>query len=351
MSQICRYYLKGACRYGNSCHFIHENNHYSKNNRDYSEHSYGYNRNNYNESYFSYGNRDSHSSYEPARNYNKNYNRYHVDHRQQSQPTEIKPEDITPSQFVDLIKTEVKQFEDRHVWKLSVISPLKYFGNIPGFQDYSPEEIRYQFYMASSNNTLHEFKRTMDELRDNLILSCQRVNNSASAHNIAKQMMSGNSTEETVNSFPTSSASSSTFKFDINQLPKQSAEFAPQQSVPQSTALSSFSFANPPSFNTANNAQFNSINPQSFPTEPSQANAQMNAFSFNSQFVSTAPAAASFPGTSQQSQPPVNENNPCYSRIEELSSEKLQAFRDPTFKYGYIPLQPPPKELCNRSSY
>lgn len=59
----------------------------------------------------------------------------------------------------EVVKVEVKQFEERHVWPLTVIAPLKNYGNIPGFKDYSPEEIRYQFYVASSNNSFQEFVR------------------------------------------------------------------------------------------------------------------------------------------------------------------------------------------------
>ena len=49
------------------------------------------------------------------------------------------------------------QHERGHTWPFTVMAPVKEFGNIPGFKDCSPEEIRYQYYDALSKNTLFEF--------------------------------------------------------------------------------------------------------------------------------------------------------------------------------------------------
>lgn len=43
------------------------------------------------------------------------------------------------------------------MWPLTVIAPLKDLGNIPGFKDFSPEEIRYQYYEACQNNNISSF--------------------------------------------------------------------------------------------------------------------------------------------------------------------------------------------------
>lgn len=170
-------------------------------------------------------------------------------------------------------------------------------------------------------------------------------------------MSGGNPTENITNSFQTPHPPSSSFTFDLNALPKPSADFPQQQSFPPSNVFNSFSFSQPPSFNAVNGspsfnatneAPVNWINRQSFPNEPSQVNTQINSFSFNSQNVAAAPAPAFFSGMSQT---PVAENNPCYSKTEELSADQVQAFQAPTFKYGYIPLQPPSKELCSKLSY
>lgn len=64
---------------------------------------------------------------------------------------------VCPFSCSEVIKSELKQFEEHHVWPLTVIAPLKEFGNIPGFRDYSPEEVRYQYYEAVKNNTLFDF--------------------------------------------------------------------------------------------------------------------------------------------------------------------------------------------------
>lgn len=52
---------------------------------------------------------------------------------------------------------ELVQHERSHMWPFTVIAPVKDFGNIPGFRDYSPEEVRYQYYESLLKNTVFDF--------------------------------------------------------------------------------------------------------------------------------------------------------------------------------------------------
>jgi hypothetical protein len=60
----------------------------------------------------------------------------------------------------EIVNFELMQHEHGHAWPFTVIAPVKEFGNIPGFKDCSPEEVRYQYYEAVSKNTLFEFVST-----------------------------------------------------------------------------------------------------------------------------------------------------------------------------------------------
>lgn len=59
------------------------------------------------------------------------------------------------------MQQELREFEECHNWFFTVVSPLKDLGNIPGLNDLSPEELRYQYYESRLNNSLQEFVSTL----------------------------------------------------------------------------------------------------------------------------------------------------------------------------------------------
>lgn len=62
--------------------------------------------------------------------------------------------------FSEIVQQELSEFEKCHKWIFTVIAPLSDFGNIPGLEDLSPEELRYQYYESCLSNSLQEFVST-----------------------------------------------------------------------------------------------------------------------------------------------------------------------------------------------
>ncbi|XKL62512.1 hypothetical protein PGB90_002345 [Kerria lacca] len=387
MSQICKYYLRGICKYGSRCHFLHEDNtHKYRNN--YAEQSYNYSNKNYSQNYGyrnsydysnknyaqnhsnrnhfqNYSNRDyANSNYSDGNyssNFNKNYNRYHVDNRQYNQ--EIKNIlDLSSTEILDLIKHELKEFEKRHVWPLTVIAPLKDLGNIPGFKDFSPEEIRYQYYEACQNNNISSFNQSLNEIKENVIQCCQlfQLNNEEALNTVRKmqQKSVNQNVEEMATDFD--SIPVSTFSFDLRNLSKES--FKNETVIPKRTDNVNLFY------NSNVNVDFStsSTNNSNFilNTEPlsdtsvfhtSSTNhinaefaSELNSFSFNvNNLASSQNTATPILSTGILNKNTNDSNDDVYSKFDELPPKILNEFQAKMFKFGQIPIIPPPKELCS----
>lgn len=161
---------------------------------------------------------------------------------------------------------------------------------------------------------------------------------------------SHNQFEEPMTSAFQASAPSSNFTFDLNALPPPNTTFT-QTSPSFPNTMNSFNNApqiSQPIFSATNAAPVDWNTRSSFPSEPSQPQSQINSFSFNLNNLNNqgvTPTPPSYPFAAKPASPQT-ETDPNYSTLSELTPEYLQAFQAKTFKYGHIPLNPPPKELC-----
>lgn len=145
---------------------------------------------------------------------------------------------------------------------------------------------------------------------------------------------------------------STTFSFKRNPSSQQNMEFVqPQQSFASSNSVfgnvsqfpqNNFSFSN----TSQSQALWN--NQASFSNQTVPSDSQINTFSFKSNKPNEQNVVANQTPFAFASNPNAGENetDSNYSKLGELPPECLQAFQAKTFKYGHIPLQPPPKELC-----
>lgn len=83
--------------------------------------------------------------------------------------------------------------------------------------------------------------------------------------------------------------------------------------------------------------------PQAVPVPQMQPAASGSIFQIQQPNVSQKTPFGTNPFLTQAE--PVDER--AYSKIEDLTTEEIQAFQAPTFELGKIPLKPPPKQLCN----
>ena len=163
--------------YSQNHSYSHHNSHQARHNyeKDYSQTQSRHHTQNY------YAN--SRSNY-GENNYatKQNYNRYHVDNRQ-NRREQINSESVTLAEFLwvmygirnftmstdciswtmiclfhrEIVNLELIQHQQSQMWPFTVIAPVKHFGNVPGFKDLSPEEVRYQYLESMSTNTLYDF--------------------------------------------------------------------------------------------------------------------------------------------------------------------------------------------------
>ncbi|XP_078046351.1 uncharacterized protein LOC144474868 isoform X1 [Augochlora pura] len=104
---ICKYYQQGNCRFGQYCQFEHIN-------------TFGSN---------------------------------------------TKPENLNQDEYTAVaVAKEVLSAERGHQWLLSCFAPFKQKPNIPGMEDISPEEVRWEMYQAQKNGMIEQAKMNYQKL-------------------------------------------------------------------------------------------------------------------------------------------------------------------------------------------
>lgn len=112
---ICRYWQQGDCQYGNSCRF-------------------------------------EHTARTPASIFGG-----------PSTASGGQQPDITNT-LVTTVKQDLEQSEKGHQWLFSCYSPAKDCASLPGIDDISPEEIRFEAYTAKLNGTAPQFQQKYQQL-------------------------------------------------------------------------------------------------------------------------------------------------------------------------------------------
>lgn len=148
---ICKYYQQGICKFGSSCRFEHARSDYSASGESVLRGTYGarpyatgnyYNGHGGNLGSYRFGN-TSHGFEE----------------------------------VIQMVIQEVVQSEKGGQWPLSCFAPIKERSCFPGWEDYSPEEVRWKMYEAVKDGTLPEYQRQLKELYDAAKLQRQQIMN------------------------------------------------------------------------------------------------------------------------------------------------------------------------------
>lgn len=343
---ICKYFQQGICKFGSSCRFEHSRSDFSSSGESVLRGRYGghqYATNNY---YDGHGRNPG------------SYKFGNISHDFE--------------EVMQMVIQEVVQSEKGGQWPLSCFAPIKERSCFPGWEDYSPEEIRWKMYEAVQNGTLPEYQRQLKELYDAAKLRRQQIMNpNNEVFKIVEKLLHGEKLE-TEKSF--SFLQAATRVRDNNMLSWSSQNFGTSQQ--QNPASSNFVFSLPQLGSSSGQTAVQQ-QPSGFydggHIAPNVGMQSANVFSSSSEmhtsfsavaqdsskFQSSSPAALAsdtvfggnrsvfnYPVTWNKSENPVAGSH-LYSSQAELSEDELNAFVAPTFKMGKVPTKPPPKELCN----
>uniref|UniRef100_A0A0A9XKK2 Nucleoporin NUP42 n=3 Tax=Lygus hesperus TaxID=30085 RepID=A0A0A9XKK2_LYGHE len=369
-NNVCRYFLNNNCRYGNRCRFSH----------------------NVSES----GSISSGSSHNP-----------YVYIRDQSvSPQNWKKSSLSNTEvreIIDRIAEEANQVEYEHMWPLTCLSVLRDAPNVPGWEDFSMEEIRAAAYSSKAAGRFDEyvifFKNLQQKAKENRLIFLRP---GKKAEEIVKTMIDKRNQETPQ---PSASAVKSNFSFSSAQIPAFGGVASSTFAAPSSTfaAPSQFGasiFGNQTSSTPVSGSPFGSGTPFSS-QEPNAGIFAMAARGFNqsqsSNINDTAMETATDISLIQNSPPPFHQNifgqvaqpppsgsvlrgggnapsvfaldtaptgfppfgapaavppstqmhlSAIFTPMDQLTDIELEQFRATTFTLHNLPLRPPPQELC-----
>ncbi|KAL1501059.1 hypothetical protein ABEB36_006458 [Hypothenemus hampei] len=343
---VCKYFLQGNCRFGNNCHFSHE---------------------------------IGGSFHRPTSIV------------QQSSFAPVQPVVTDINSVVKTVVSDITGAEKGGQWLLSFYAPFKEKPAFPGFEDYSPEEIRWGFYNAQKTGAVAEYTAQVGNLLKTTLAKINSLKNpSIEVVNILQQIynsppasLSGTigqgafaTGQQQSNIFATQTNSGNNI-FGGNSVSNNPTNCFAVQSRDTSASSGGNIFAN--SSSTSGNI-FASSNPTSgniFATSnPVQTTSspfvssnnfqgqQTNASLFNNQnvFAQRPPATQSAQNYSASIFRSVNSTSNAidltssttseenimafYSKIEELTEEEKGWFESDNLDLLHIPLKPPCYEMC-----
>lgn len=347
MSGVCKFFQTNSCRFGNKCRFRHV----------------------YEEQQQYYDSRSKPAGVSILKSSSMSKTNYYP------QPNE---QQIDLKRFTEDVALAVRAVEEQGIWPLSCFSCLQAFGNLDGFEDISPEELRWKAYEARATGKFPAYvEETQVLLKKAAAVRSVFLGKGPTAASILNTYIINGSKKE---SNPTANAgmfSNTNFAAQENSFGfNNQQDFRVQQ---QSVAFNTNIFAQalgdsssemhnnvfgstvqrnifgqpiveaqepvPSTFlqnhtDTGNDFFKQNIFASALPnSQPSNA-----ANFFQSQPSNTGPfIQANFPSQGNSKQVSVNV---LYSRIEDLNPEELEQYKSTTFTYGKTPLKPPPKELC-----
>uniref|UniRef100_A0A023F779 Nucleoporin NUP42 n=1 Tax=Triatoma infestans TaxID=30076 RepID=A0A023F779_TRIIF len=352
MATVCKYFLTNSCKFGDRCRYSH-----ALPNDKYRSNPYVYDVRQKNEG-VSIMQRTS-----PSQVINNN----------------VDIDKILPEYLKKVIE-DTNQIENHKMWPLTCYSLAKSQKNLPGWNDVSMEEVRWEAYQAQINGTTNVYLANIQEL----LAHAKEMRNiflrpGAQAESILREYLKNNNTTA-------ASTSNQNVPFIIEQPTKPQTEFsfatALEKTQPSvfnqmttNTNSSRFFTQNLPTnmFNQVPQQQFQQQSSSifgfksSFESSPQPvANFFQNKSSVEESFkVSSMDTGTNIFGgfsssprlTDQRQQEPgksgenlmntatVNIN--VYSKVEDLSKEDYEVFKANTFTLENLPFAPPPKELCH----
>uniref|UniRef100_A0A069DTB6 Nucleoporin NUP42 n=1 Tax=Panstrongylus megistus TaxID=65343 RepID=A0A069DTB6_9HEMI len=346
MATVCKYFLTNSCKFGDRCRYSH-----TLPNDKYRSNPYVYDVRQKSEG-ISIMQRTS-----PSQPINNNVD---ID--------KILPE------YLKKVVEDANQIENQKMWPLTCYSLAKSQRNLPGWNDISMEEVRWEAYQAQINGTTNVYFANMQEL----LAHAKEMRNiflrpGAQAESILREYLKNNNTTA-------ASISNQNMPFIIEQPIKNQSEF----SFATALAKTPPSVFNQMSTNTNSSRFFTqNLSTNMFNQIPQQQSSSI--FGFKSSFESSPQSVENFfqnkstvedslskmdtgsnifggfsstPRiTDQRPQVPVKSgenlmntatvNINVYSKVEHLSKEDYEVFKANTFTLENLPFAPPPKELCH----
>ncbi|XP_075235005.1 nucleoporin NUP42-like [Lycorma delicatula] len=354
---VCKYFLDGCCRYGDRCKFKHiyvdprenyfgnEDQNFKPRNSNSKGFSSGVSILRANSTFNPYGNTNSsynNSNYNTdssfgSSNYNSNSNG-----NQRTYSTN-QSQDLLP-----VILKDLEVIEGGNQWPLTCFCPLKDItGNAPGWIDHSPEELRWEVYKSIKDGNFEQCKNTIQQLfkeaqerrndfktREKAIAIIDRMIQEKQLAN--SSVISASNVFQSVGHIDGASTPQSAFMTSVS--PTVQSSFTQSGVVPSVSQSGVFQDPAPAfSFSLNQGSVGNVTNYTSnIVTDSSQIFPNTNPPSSNQVIFNPNPSSVILDG---------NENT-IYSNLSELTENELCSFQANTFKFGQVPLKPPPKELC-----
>lgn len=345
---VCKYFMDGGCKYGSRCRFEH-----IQSGRDY-RYADSYN-NNYSADRYSGGRSVLRSTYVK---YNNNQAPVREDTGRQFGKENV-------NEIYQSVLKEITAAEKGQQWPLSCFGPIKGCPdlNMPGWEDHSPEEIRWELYKAYKNGTFAACKQALDALYNDAKEKRAKMKIRENAYSIIenlleKENMNGVEMEQNLNMAPNINWNHQGVPvagFGNNTVPA----FAGSNTSFFGTATTTNTF--PPALQQVStfgipqqaNSTFGAVNPPQnhafrFELDPIHPHPQasvfpQNQFGMQEKVVNIAPPPA--PTTVATVRPDLQEST-TFSTQSALSESDIKAFESNTFTFGSIPLKPPTKGLC-----
>ncbi|PIK43341.1 putative nucleoporin-like protein 2 [Apostichopus japonicus] len=398
---VCRFFLKGTCKFGDRCRNEHPRN-TSEYNAYPSQPNWQQGGNQYHpRSQDTFQGRGSgHQSYYNQGNSSGtafgNQNRFAAlsdDYQANNKGKGSGPggfgdggnDEPRPGEILESIKRDAEEWDVSKMWPYSCYRPSRAQGDVPGLQDLSPEELRLEAYIAAKENRFETYKSAVSVSADALKRKLEMMKKpSGELKNALISLYRGQQktgsfggqsifgmqdifnfeifTKAGLFSNP-SSASSSSGVFGSTTL---GTGFGTQPVTPSSPphglfgnpsgATSSFGstapssgfgnsgglFGKPDSQNTGLFGQPAQTGTGLFGKPGPPAGAPFGQPSSQSVGLFGKPAPSGGGGQSS--------NEKWYTPISELTAEEKEQFEAPSFTLGKIPTRPPPLELVNTAA-
>ncbi|XP_054268027.1 nucleoporin NUP42-like isoform X1 [Macrosteles quadrilineatus] len=335
---VCKYFMDGYCKYGVRCKFDHVEpyrGYDSSRSADYSSErpqgtsilkaatsSFGHSQQSYDQTH-----QHSFSQHSFSSPHSYNQTPQHAFTNPQK-PSGMK---YNVQEIMQIVLRDITQLEKGGQWQLSCYSPLKELPNMPGLEDYSPEELRWECYKALQNGSLPLCQVIVQQLYGNVAKIINELKRKDSGYSIIDRWLQESEQQRVQTKDQPSTIFSSPFVgSSVTEPPTQQAQPASisfslqQQQQPQPYQQNNPLFLNSQASPVFSSNQNTSPSPPIFPSNQS-----------TSAFASPLSVSRTLV------------DNQAYSAKEALTEAELVAFQADRFVLGSIPIKPPPRMFCN----